>query len=390
MTDSPDFPEYANLQALFDDDVDGLLDMPVKPPTVTVDDRVRAGFLEIVEFHRQHGRPPRSDTRTSITERRLGARLDGLLADEDQRAALEPLDEFGVLAIPEPPASLDDLLAGGDDLLDDGADILDVSSLPQRRAEMDEVAQRVKAKDFDQFEPLFKQKHAEINDGTASLRTFSGSKNIREGAFFVLNGLMGFIAEAGDSDEPGGAKERLRVVFENGTESRMLRDSLRTRMYEERRNTGSAFLVTPTKIVEIDGDDEHSGYIYVLKSLSTEPKISGIEHLYKIGYTKGTVDKRIAHAEDQPTYLMAPVQVVGSWRTYNLKTSTLEALIHRVFADVKLQLQVVDKHGMFQTPTEWYVVPYTVIEDAVEKIVSGDIVNYVYDSTAKSLVRTTI
>lgn len=100
-----------DFQSIFDSDEDGLLDTPEKAPKLTSSDRLERSFLEIVEFYREHARPPRSDTR-EIAERKLGARLDGILANDDKIAALRHLDEFGLLVEPEAPASLDDLLEG--------------------------------------------------------------------------------------------------------------------------------------------------------------------------------------------------------------------------------------------------------------------------------------
>ena len=136
-----------------------------------------------MEFRRAHGRVPDSQTR-EIAERKLGARLDGILASEEKIAALKDLDEFGLLEVPEAPASIDDLLGGDDlDLLGDESGLLDVSDLPVRRQvyDNDAVAQRKKSEDFDQFEPLFKQKHAELREGTSKLLPYPGSAQHRAG-----------------------------------------------------------------------------------------------------------------------------------------------------------------------------------------------------------------
>lgn len=122
-----------DIQILIDSDVDGLLDTPEKPKKVTSADRLERAFLEIVDFRRTHGQVPSSTTR-EIAERKLGARLDGILANEEKLAALKPLDEFGMLDAPEAPASIDDLMEGDDfDLLDDDSGLLDVTDLPVRR-----------------------------------------------------------------------------------------------------------------------------------------------------------------------------------------------------------------------------------------------------------------
>lgn len=141
-----------------------LQDAPEKPVKVTATDRLERAFLEVVEFRRTHGRIPDSTTR-EIAERKLGARLDGILANEEKIAALKHLDEFGLLEVPEAPASIEDLLGDDDlDLLGDDSGLLDVSDLPSRKApdEADSVAKRKKCLDFDRFEHLFKTKHAGV------------------------------------------------------------------------------------------------------------------------------------------------------------------------------------------------------------------------------------
>ncbi|MBB3036275.1 hypothetical protein FHU29_000709 [Hoyosella altamirensis] len=313
-----------DIHVLIDSDVDGLLDAQEKPTKVTSADRLGRAFLEIVEFRSAHGRVPSSTTR-EIAERKLGARLDGILANEEKIAALKPLDEFGMLDTPEPPTSIDDLMESDDfNLLGDDSGLLDVSDLPLRRQVYDtDAARRRKADDFEQFEPLFKQKHAELRAGTSKLLPYLGMTHIVPGAFFVLNGVMLFIAELGETEYKKSTvrenkRERLRCIFENGTESSMYRQSLAIRRSDE-----DGHVLAQTEMPEILTDDEVSGYIYVLRSLSDDPEIAAVKDLHKIGFSRGPVDKRIKNAEKSPTYLMAPVDVVANYRAYNLRPRPL-------------------------------------------------------------------
>jgi hypothetical protein len=372
------------LKRIFDADDEGLLDTPEKPAKITTAGRLERSFMEIVEFYREHGRAPRSDKR-DITERKLGARLDGILANDEKLVALKHLDDVGLLADAQPPSSLGDLLEDDDlDLLGDDTGVLDTSALPTRvqRNEPDEVAQRVKSLDFDRFEPLFQQKHAEVAAGVSRFIKFGGLGQIVEGAFFVLSGVMAFVAEVGkpETSVSGRTKQRLRCIFENGTESSMYRQSLSIRLYEE-----DGYAVVQAEFDSILADDEATGYVYVLRSLSDDPQITEIEDLYKIGFSRGPVEKRIANAERTPTYLMAPVEVVASYRTYNLKTSALEHLLHRVFSEVRLRVSQAGKDGRVYEPSEWFVVPLPVINRAIDLIKSGDIVDYEYDPLARDL-----
>ena len=382
------YPAF-DIQVLIDSDEDGLLDAPVKAKKVTSADRLERAFLEIVEFRRAHGRNPSATTR-DIAERRLGARLDGILANEDKIAALKHLDEFGLLEVPEAPESIEDLLQVDDlDLLGDDSGLLDVSDLPVRRQvyEGTEAARRKKADDFEQFEPLFKQKHAELRAGTAKLLPYAGMSHIVPGAFFVLNGVMLFIAEVGETEYKKSTvrenkRERLRCIFENGTESSMYRQSLAIRLSDE-----DGQVIVQSALPEILTDDEVSGYIYVLRSLSTDPQIAAMKNLHKIGFSRGPVEQRIKNAKTSPTYLMAPVEIVATYRAYNLKTSALENLLHRVFAEVRLNITQIDRHGRDYDPSEWFDVPLTVIDQAIDLIMSGEIVGYRYDPRKQHLVR---
>lgn len=377
-----------SIDAILDSDVHGLLDTPEKTTKVTSVDRLERAFLEVLEFRREHGRIPSSATH-DISERKLGARLDGILANEHKVAALRSLDEFGLLETPEAPVSIDDLLRDdGFDLLGDESGLLDVSDLPVRRQVYDggDVARREKAEHFEQFEPLFEQKHAELRQGVSKLLPYPGMNRIVPGAFFVLNGVMLFVAEVGETEYKKSTvrenkRERLRCIFENGTESSMYRQSLAIRLSDE-----DGQIVVQSEMPEILMDDEVSGYIYVLRSKSDDPQIAGIKNLYKIGFTRDSVEKRTKNAEKSPTYLMAPVDVVASYRTYNLRVSALENLLHRVFAQVQLDLTQVDRNGRNYDPSEWYVVPLAVIDQAVDMIMSGDIVGHVYDTKAQKFV----
>ncbi|MCD4557719.1 GIY-YIG nuclease family protein [Schaalia sp. lx-100] len=375
---------------LLESDTEGLLDAPEKPQPITSADRLERAFMEIAEFYRDHGRVPSSTTH-DVSERKLGARLDGFRANEAKAEAVADLDDFGLLAPPAAPENLDDLLEADElDLLDNNEDIFDVSSLPEVKRNLDdvEIAVREKAKDFEKFEHLFKAKHAELAAGDAVILPFKGVSTIKPGRFFILGGLMLFIAEIGEVEykHVGGRerpKERLRVIFENGTESAMYKTSLSIRMGEQ---NGRAIAPANHTIdmTELGDADVETGHIYILKSLSQDPTIKGIPHLHKIGFCTTTVEQRIANAQHDPTYLMAPVEIVADYRVYNVRPSRLENLIHRVFADVRLDMTQINTDRESYNPSEWFIVPAQVIDQAVQMIISGDITDFIYDEVTQS------
>ncbi len=99
------------------------------------------------------------------------------------------------------------------------------------------------------------------------------------------------------------------------------------------------------------------------------------------------MEKRSKNAEKSLPYLMAPVDVIANYRVYNLRISALENLLHRVFAEVRLDISQIDRRGRDYDPSEWFVVPLNVIDQAIELIISGDIVDYVYDARSQKLIR---
>lgn len=391
ITNSPS-PHKSLNDILASDDT--LLNEPPKPKKVTSTDRLERSFLEIVEFVERHGREPNATTR-NVAERKLGARLEGIRSNSDKIDHLRHLDSLALLTEPEPPSSLEELLSTDNTvdelgLLDDPSGLLDTTALPVERRKHTLTgtgAQREKCEEFELFEPLFKQKHAELADGTMKLHPFRGRQTIKPGAFFVLNGMMTFVAEVGEpkykrTTVRENRRERLRLIFENGTESAMYRQSFSLRLGE----SDDGYEVVPASYKELWADDEATGWIYVLRSLSDDPQISARENLYKIGFTTTPIEKRIRYAVTQPTYLMAPVEVVETYETYNVKSSAIEHLLHRIFADVRLQISQTGVDGRTYNVTEWFQVPLPMIRKAADLITNGEIIDYTYDTKSQSLV----
>jgi len=132
--------------------------------------------------------------------------------------------------------------------------------------------------------------------------------------------------------------------------------------------------------------DKKTGHIYILTSQSKKEEIASLENLYKIGYSSTSVQERIKNAENEPTYLMAPVKVESSWVCYNMNAQKFEQLIHQFFGHTCLEIDVNDKRGIRHTPREWFIVPLDAIEQAISLIISGEIVNYKYDKENEVIV----
>jgi hypothetical protein len=130
---------------------------------------------------------------------------------------------------------------------------------------------------------------------------------------------------------------------------------------------------------QITEDDNQKGYIYILKSLSNDDRISTKRNLYKIGFSTVAVETRIKNAKKDPTYLMADVQTISAYEVYNVNPHKLEQLIHKFFSNSCLDIDIVDENGTIHRPREWFIAPLEVIEEAVELIISGRIIDYRYD-----------
>ena len=362
------------------------------------EERVIAGFEDIVNFAKEHGRPPMDGEDRDIFERLYAVRLDRLRELPEFHALLAPLDELGLLsgefsAAPpeEAPTDDDELLAelgvGADD-----QNALTTLKHVKPRAVAEEIANRTVCKDFDRFKPLFERVQKDLDSGSRKTRRFQIDAEIKTGDFFILGGQKAYIAEIGEEflTEQGRRNARLRVIFDNGTESRGLMRSLQRALYKDevgRRITepDAGPLFEEPKSVE----GTESGTIYVLRSLSDQPQIA--EHrdvIHKIGVTGGEVESRIANARLDPTFLLADVEVVATYKLGDISRSKLENLLHRFFAAAQLDLEIADRFGNPVKPREWFLAPLPVIDEVVRRIRDLSIVDFEYDPETASLRKT--
>jgi Meiotically up-regulated gene 113 len=365
------------------------------------EERIIAGFEEIQHFVEKHGHAPQHGEDRDIFERLYAVRLDRLRALEECRSILKPIDHQGLLAgaeiapsAPEDSVDEDDLLAelegaaGSSDI----TELRHVRTSAEKRA-AEEIANRQKREDFDRFKPLFQQVQQEIESGVRETRPFELKAEIKRGSWFIVGGQKAYVAEVGDvfTNPQGRTDARLRVIFDNGTESNMLMRSLQRALHKDeagRRITDP--VAGPLFSDQYAEDDQAAGTIYVLRSKSDHPVIAANRDLiHKIGVTNMPVEQRIAGAWLQPTFLMADVEVVATYELYNISRTKLERLIHRVFDSARLDIQIKDRFGQPVVPHEWFLVPLFVIDEVVEKIRAGTISNFKYDPKSASLVEAT-
>ncbi len=284
-----------------------------------------------------------------------------------------------------------------DPLFDDVADAKGLFDIPTdmrrvieaKRIQPDHYAQRKVCEDFGLYAQLFKKVHRELKQGRRSLMKISKTESLESGRYYFVDGQMLLLETVGEMSRAANKMmdARTRCIYENGTESDILLQTLRKNVMT------SGFAVTELAEGEngffsandITNEDKVSGYLYVLKSLSDNPVIANQKDLYKIGFTINTVEERIANAANEPTYLMAPVQIVETFKIVNMNSQKFEALVHQVFDAVNYHVQITDNKGDVHTPTEWYVVPLEIIEIVVEKILDGTILSYTYNAEQQCL-----
>jgi len=357
------------------------------------EERIIAGFEDIERFYEQHGQLPTNGEDKDIFERLYAVRLDKIRTSEDCRAVLAGFDKYGLLQ--GQPAAIH---SAGDDLDDDAllaelgvldAGENDITKLThvKTRAEIraaEEIAKRASCLDFEKFKPLFTAVQEDLKVGIRQSRRFKEDASIEKGEFFILGGQIVYVAEVGEEIKaPNGATDaRLRVIYDNGTESDLLMRSLQRALYKDeagRRITDPSAGPLFSDVAE-DGDIE-SGTIYILRSKSDHPLIK--EHrdvIHKIGVTSGDISKRLSNAKLDPTFLMADVEVVATYELSNINRVRLEKLIHKFFEPARLNIEIKDRFGNPIVPREWFLVPRFVIDEAIERIKDGSIVKLKYDA----------
>jgi len=375
---------------IFKDDPFNLLELkPQTSPVKSEDERLVSSFQEINDFYEKHGRKPEKSM--DMQERSLHARLKGINENAEKRAALSAHDKHNLLDEPVPSEvhTIDDIFASDDlGIFDNNVeDIFTLKHVPKETTMPDYVARRKPCKDFAKYEQRLIDCQADLNKGKRKLYPFKDEQQIHQGYFFVLKGVLLYVAEVGKREKSKGkTNARLRCIFENGTESDMLLRSLAAELYKDGRRVSEYEDKLYDQFTNVSDEDDETGFIYILKSKSNDPKIKEIENLYKIGFSRVPVRERIKNAENETTYLMAPVEIVSEYQCFNMNPHKFEQLLHTFFAKVCLNVDVFDTDGNRHTPREWFQVPLSVIDDTINCILSGEIVDYRYDDDREMIV----
>jgi hypothetical protein len=357
------------------------------------EERIIAGFEEIQRFVDKNGHPPRHGEDGDIFERLYAVRLDRLRALEECRTLLTPFDTQGLLT-----GALNVDVVAADSMDDDAlmaelegaAGSSDITTLRHVRTsaekrEAEEIASREKCLDFERFKPLFQQVQVDLESGVRTTRRF-----VKDAGFLKADIQTAYVAEVGEPIKaPNGETDaRLRVIYSNGTESDLLLRSLQRALYKDEAGRRITEPSAGPLFEDQTGDgDQASGTIYVLRSKSDNPVVAANrEILHKIGVTGGSVERRVANARMDPTYLMADVEIVATYELYNVNRAKLETLIHKVFGAARLDVEIKDRFGQPIVPKEWFLVPLFAVDEAVSRIKDGTITGFVYDPKTAKLV----
>lgn len=390
------------LQELFDNDPLGLLNIKQSSPARNEDERLVASFLEINDFYEKYNRLP--SLGGSIQEHQLYSRLLALRVNPSKIELLKEYDEFNILVFEENQVSSLEQILDGDFLgllNDDSEGLFDLKNiLPEirQRAETDFIARRKPCKDFDKYENLFKSVQLDLRNNKRTLLEFR-QDNLRAGTYYVHNGVLFLVEKINitkkEHYKPDGTRVRedgrTRCIFENGTESNMLKRSVEKILYANGKVVSENVDQTNELFIEhfssITDEDQDAGYIYILKSKSEKKELKEIPNLYKIGYSKTAVEERIKNAILEPTYLMAEVRIVMTYKCYNMNPQKFEQLIHNFFGKSCLNIDIFDKAGKRHVPREWFIASLEIIDQAIRMILSGEIVKYRYDSTNEQIIK---
>lgn len=384
-----------NVQELSGEDLLDALDVEIEAPEENQytprQERILAGFEDVLRFREANGRAPGHGQHLDIFERLYATRLDQLRKlPDDELALLRPLDRFGLLVEPTDRGERADALSAekllaalNSDEPDDIGKLVHVQPVEARRDSPEYVAERVKCADFDLYRPLFDAAQADLASGRRVAKRFEKDTSIKAGDFFIVNGQMVYVANVGEPFKApnGGMNARLRAIYGNGTESNLLLWSLQRALFKDengRRVTQPE--LGPLFEQTMEEDDLATGTIYVVRSLSTRPEIAKFgDSLLKIGVTGGSVEARLRDAANDPTFLFAPVKVVATWQLANIHRFRLEKTLHRVFGGAQLQVAIPGPLNRKVEPREWFIVPLPVIDEVIQRIKDESIVDYVYD-----------
>lgn len=385
----------------------GLLEAKPASPTRSTEDEIAIAQFEainaFIDEHKVFPGSTKEGREPNLSEYTLESHLETFRSDDKYRTLLGPCDRHGLFgpaaaATSEMPTTMADILASKNPLLSGPADhIFDLRNVPdepQAKASPEDIAKRRQCEEFETFAPIFALLKKDLAEGKRVAERFKGESTIKVGASYILNGIISYVADISAVNTRLGRhpNTRIRVIFDNGTESNHLLSSFARQLHDDENGrqimetnpaiSGPLFSGQPEQ-----GDDFGvvAGTVYIVESLSKDPQIAALHgRLYKIGFTTQPIMKRLANAEKEAAFLYAPVHLLQTFDT-NFNPYKLEQLIHQFFGNARLQMDI--SLGKVISPQEWFVVPRDLVEEAVKRIIDRSILNYRYDHISRKIVQ---
>lgn len=407
-------PRYRSIEEILEENDElGLLNVTLRPRATRSPERERDAQLvaEVNVFFDQHGRVPDAGA-VDHDEMRLGM-IWGKLVAKGEAPDLVDVDRNGLLSDGQfeltpgaPPTERDwredvdenEVPASLDDIFDD--DDLDVSEAlttirnvtpAEERLVPDHRAEFYPCHDFDRFRETFERTQAALDSGEREVRPINPNEEVRvdEGSLFIRKGLLTYVAEKAEMTARAGKRDhRLRIIFSNGTESDPLLSSFRKALADD----PTARAIHRHGLGALDPEWEAdridlTGTVYVLRSKSKEPQIADVRNiLLKIGVTTQDVRRRVADARNDPTFLLAPVEIVATYDLVNLSWRKVEGLLHRFFDAARPRdLWITDRFGRKVYPREWFYVLPEHVSMAVQAIRDGNLHEMEYDPETQTI-----
>lgn len=362
------------LQMISEDD-DGILSFKPKVLPISSDSRLIDSFQEINSFFREHKRRPEKNH--DIFERKLAINLDEIQKSDEKIKLLKKHDKYNLLPVTTKKMSSINDIFDDDDLwiLEEAADIFNLKyvKVPERN-ETDYIARRRPCKNFEKYKEKFILCHDDINIWRREINSFISEDSIQPKMFYILDGVMLYIESIWKVHIDKNHKKdgRLHCIFENWTESTMLLRSLGKAM---RINRWGRVISQPLdesidRLKWITSEDEKSWYIYVLKYKWTDKNILDIPNFYKVWFSTLDPIERIKNSEKEATFLFSPVHLYMKVQCYNMNPQKFENAIHTLLWEYRMNIDVFDDKKKRYTPREWFSVPFDIIEEAIDTLIT--------------------
>ena len=375
-------------------------------------DPVILNFFEILDFYKAHGREPLITG--DVNERKLANYLRAYRTR--LRAKVEQYDDVGLLDMvaeeetkKQPTGVIKSfaeilktdkhgLLAGADMSIFEFKHVKDRNEAIRNMP--DEIASRKRCADFGMFEKTFRDIQKAIASKEAKIMRFKSEVQVAVGHFYVLNGILCYVAEVLDDrkeEVSHNVRERdnprFRVIFDNGVETNILKRSLARALYKDPHGRIVIPSGAETAILVGEGGGStrnmrETGCVYILSSETKAPALAEMKRrgmLHKIGFSTQDVLDRIRGAEKDPTYLEAPVKLEANIRCFNLDPRKMESLIHAFLVNQRISMKLYTSTGKAYVPREWYNVDLDTALEVARHIVDGTIMEYRMDNTTNRI-----